>query len=67
MLKTKQKTMPILPGNNIHPIDELKSQAKKWNLDIYSETFAKELDEKNIYPTYRDEFHYPKLKNLSKG
>ena len=48
-----------------HPLDELKSLASKWKFeDIYSEEFALGLDQKNVYPSSRNKFYYPKVKDL---
>lgn len=51
-----------------HPLDELNSLASKWQIeDIYSEEFARELDLRNVYPSNRNKFYYPKLKDLPTG
>lgn len=48
-----------------HPIDELINYAKEWNnLDFLSTEFANELDIQNVYPINRDQFLYPKIKDL---
>ena len=47
-----------------HPFNKLEDLAAKWKLDVYSEDFAKELDNRNIWPSMREEFHYPKIKDL---
>jgi kynureninase len=48
----------------VHPIDELKTLANKWSIDLASASFATEMDTRNIYPCNRDKFCYPKLKDL---
>ncbi len=51
-----------------HPIDKLKSQAALWQMkDIYSEAFALELDSKKVFPSFRERFHYPLIKDLPEG
>ena len=47
-----------------HPSEVLHHLANKWNLTIFSEDFAKSLDDCAIWPSYRNEFYYPKLKDL---
>jgi hypothetical protein len=49
------------------PKRKLKALAKLWAMELFSEEFSKELDKKNILPTYRDHFYYPKLKELPIG
>ncbi|CAF0890984.1 unnamed protein product [Brachionus calyciflorus] len=49
-----------------HPFCSLDALANEWNLDLFSEEFSLELDKRNIWPSNRDKFHYPKLKDLSK-
>jgi hypothetical protein len=53
--------------NNNDPLNELKQLADQWNIDFYSQEFAIALDKSNIWPTYRDRFYYPKMKDLPKG
>ena len=51
-----------------HPIDELKSLASSWQIeDFYSEEFSIQLDKKEVVPSFRDKFYYPKLKDLPNG
>ena len=47
-----------------HPFNKLEDLAASWNLDVYSDDFAKELDNRKIWPSMRDKFHYPKIKDL---
>jgi hypothetical protein len=47
-----------------HPLEQLKDLATQWKLDIYSEEFAQELDKRNLWPTNRDNFFYPKVKDI---
>ena len=49
-----------------HPFDELKSLSVQLDLDVYSEEFSEEIDRRQIYPTYRERFYYPKLRDLPK-
>lgn len=49
-----------------HPIEELKTLSTSWNLDFKSASFANELDQKNVYPMHRAQFHYPKMCDLPK-
>jgi kynureninase len=46
------------------PEEQLYEYSKKWGVDIYSKEFAIKLDESKLWPTYRDKFFYPKLKDL---
>mgnify|MGYP001810350347 CR=1 FL=1 len=50
-----------------HPLNKLIDLAKKWNLELTSKEFAQRLDNENIWPTHREKFYYPKLKDLSQG
>jgi hypothetical protein len=50
-----------------HPIELLIKLAKKLNLDLNSKEFAVKLDESNLWPSYRERFFYPKIKDLPKG
>ena len=45
----------------------LNEQAKKWQLTLNSEEFARKLDENDELRHMRDEFHYPKKETLPKG
>ncbi len=51
----------------LKPLDELKSIAKKFDCSLLSEEFSLKLDQSNLYPTHRNKFHYPKLKNVTDG
>jgi kynureninase len=51
-------------GSNIHPFEYLCYLAKQWNVDVYSEEFSLRLDKNNLWPSCREKFHYPKLKDL---
>ena len=53
-------------SENEHPVEELKKLATNWNLNFNSEIYAKELDKRNVYPTNRGRFHYPKMCELPK-
>ena len=55
------------PELQIGHLEELKDLAKKWNLDFYSEEFARALDKNRICPSFREKFYYPKLKDLPNG
>jgi hypothetical protein len=48
----------------VHPIEFLKELATKWNMDVHSEEFSKELDQRKLWPNYREKFYYPKVKDL---
>lgn len=52
------------PVKFVHPMDTLRSLASEWNIDVSSDRFAAEMDQRNIYPCNRDKFCYPKLKDL---
>jgi hypothetical protein len=49
------------------PINILKTLSKTMNSSILSEDFALKLDKLDIWPSERDKFHYPKLRDLPKG
>lgn len=49
---------------NSHPFDILKNFATLWNLDVFSEEFSTQLDKRNIWPSLREKFFYPKIKDL---
>ena len=50
----------------MHPFEELKSIAAQLGLDVFSEEFSEDIDRRHIYPTHRERFYYPKLKDLPK-
>ena len=53
--------------NDTNPFGQLKNLAEKWNMNIYSEEFSKQLDKCNYWPHHRDRFHYPKINDLPNG
>ena len=53
-------------SKNSNPEQELYELSKKWDVDIYSKEFAIKLDASELWPTYRDKFFYPKIKDLPK-
>ena len=50
-----------------HPIEFLKKFAEKLKLDLNSVEFAFKLDESALWPNLRQQFFYPKFKDLPKG
>lgn len=48
-----------------HPIEVFIELSNLWNLNPFSKEFSIQLDKSNIWPTYRDRFYYPKLKDLT--
>lgn len=51
-------------NNDLHPFENLLNLSKTWNQEVFSEEFSVELDNSNIWPTFRDKFHYPLSKDL---
>lgn len=51
----------------LHPFELLTNLANEWNMNVFSEEFSSELDKRALWPHYRERFHYPKAKDLSKG
>ena len=62
--------MNQLPENaaslSTHPEEQLRDFGDQWNLDVFSKEFALKLDQSNLWPSYRDRFFYPKVKDLPK-
>ena len=55
-------------SHNSHPINELISLARLWQInDIHTEKFAIELDARKVFPSFRERFYYPILKDLPDG
>lgn len=52
---------------NVNPQDILQNYAKKWQIPITSEAFARRLDENDPLNHVRDEFYYPKVGTLPKS
>lgn len=48
-----------------NPIDELKSISQKYQFDILSQDFSLLLDK--FFPTFRSNFCYPKIKDITKS
>ena len=66
--------MPIPEESNelghtivIEPLNELKNLANKLNVDLWTEEFSRIVDLMSLWPSLRNKFHYPKLKDLPKG
>ena len=62
----KEDSNALLDPKKPHPIITLKNLSEQWKLDLYSEAFSLELDDKNLWPHFREKFYYPKLKDLTK-
>jgi hypothetical protein len=52
---------------NLLPSELLKALAHIWNISIDSEIFCMKLDACGMWPTFRENFEIPKLKDLPKG
>lgn len=52
---------------NYEPAQTLLRLAKEKNLEITDIAFASLLDEQDELKSLRDEFHYPKIKDLPRG
>ena len=55
-----------LNGEITCPEKTLSELSVEWNVDVYSKEFSTRLDESGLWPTHRDKFFYPKLKDLPK-
>ena len=52
---------------NYEPARTLLGLAKEQNLEVTDEAFARLLDQQDELRNLRDEFHYPKMKDLPLG
>lgn len=61
------KMLTLFSPVTVHPLDELRSIAKKENLDIDDRSFAEKMDALDPLQAFRKQFYIPTVNDIRKA